>query len=444
MKRLFVLLIGMFFLSILPFKVLGQTPRIEYRWPDSLKGLQKNVFCLLVKDGTIFAGISTFFDTSHKYLFVSPDTGKTWVQRGPESGLGGSSIAYSLAVTPSGKLLLGGDNGLYFSTDNGVSWSLIPVFNNNAVECLFVSRSGAIFAGVGGDSAHTGLWKSSDDGNTWRQVASYTTFAFQIVSMTQTPSGTILAANVNYGSPELGIGVVRSSDDGETWVFSNNGLTGKYSKSITGIAAYPSGFSQEVFMVTYMDGAYYSNNDGLSWSRITEIPQEAFRGGAAAVFPPLGVFLGFSDPLYDPLYNRLGTSWHAIPGLKGYMVLSLAQFSPNQILVGTHDGMFLLTWENPFKVEDNRTPAAYSLSQNYPNPFNSWTKIDFALKNPGNVTLRVYDILGREVATLVNDCKPSGYHSVTFNAGNLPSGVYIYTLDAPEGIHLTKMMILVR
>ena len=94
--------------------------------------------------------------------------------------------------------------------------------------------------------------------------------------------------------------------------------------------------------------------------------------------------------------------------------------------------------------EPGGLPAAYELSQNYPNPFNPSTKIDFALRNSGKVTLRVYDVLGREVATLVDGYKPAGHHSVTFNAGNLPSGVYIYTLDAPEGTHLTKKMILMK
>ena len=430
MKRLFVLLIGMFFLSILPVEVLGQTPRIEYRWPDSLKGRQENVWCLLVKDGIIFAG------TSNMYLFVSTDTGKTWIKRGRESGLtvdGGT--VWGLAVTSSGKLLLAGFDGMYFSTDNGVSWKEIPMFHGHYVYNFLVSRSGKIFS-----TSSYGICVSLDDGNTWHQVGD--TLARSALCLAQTPSGTILAGDLRPFEMDSSRGILRSTDDGNTWVLSNNGLTGT-SKNIVGIAAYPSGFSQEVFMVTYMDGAYYSNNDGLSWSRITELPQEAFRGGAAAVFPPLDVFLGFSDPLYDPLYNRLGTSWHAIPGLKGYMVLSLAQFSANQILVGTHDGMFLLTWENPLKVEDRNLPATFQLFQNYPNPFNPTTTIEFSLPERSFVKLTIYNTLGQEVEVLVNEEKQAGTHRIQFNASNLPSGIYFYRLETSKFVE-TKKMILIK
>ena len=92
----------------------------------------------------------------------------------------------------------------------------------------------------------------------------------------------------------------------------------------------------------------------------------------------------------------------------------------------------------------NNVPSSYSLSQNYPNPFNPSTKIDYALKVNGKVTLMVYDVLGREVATLVNGVQSAGVHSVTFNADNLPSGVYIYSLQTPDGNRFTKKMILMK
>ncbi|WP_340104875.1 PKD domain-containing protein [Rhodohalobacter sp. 8-1] len=75
-------------------------------------------------------------------------------------------------------------------------------------------------------------------------------------------------------------------------------------------------------------------------------------------------------------------------------------------------------------------PEEHELSQNYPNPFNPSTVIEYALPEPGNVELIVYNILGREVATLVNDQKQAGHHQVTFDASNLASGLYIYHLQA--------------
>jgi len=89
-------------------------------------------------------------------------------------------------------------------------------------------------------------------------------------------------------------------------------------------------------------------------------------------------------------------------------------------------------------------PSTYALSQNYPNPFNPSTKIEFTLKSNVKVSLKVYDILGREVATLVDGRLASGDHSVTFNANNLASGVYLYSLATSDGFRLTRKMILMK
>jgi hypothetical protein len=72
----------------------------------------------------------------------------------------------------------------------------------------------------------------------------------------------------------------------------------------------------------------------------------------------------------------------------------------------------------------------YRLEQNYPNPFNPSTVISYQLAGQSHVTLRVYDLLGREVAALVNEVKSAGNYSATFNASNFPSGVYFYRLTA--------------
>jgi PKD repeat protein len=88
-------------------------------------------------------------------------------------------------------------------------------------------------------------------------------------------------------------------------------------------------------------------------------------------------------------------------------------------------------------------PQNYELSQNYPNPFNPLTKINFALPIDGNVSLRIYDITGREIKTLLNEFTDAGYHSIEFNAGDLSSGIYFYTMRT-ENHYLTKKMILLR
>jgi hypothetical protein len=88
-------------------------------------------------------------------------------------------------------------------------------------------------------------------------------------------------------------------------------------------------------------------------------------------------------------------------------------------------------------------PAEYSLSQNYPNPFNPATRINYDLPYSGNVSIILYDISGREAATLVNEFKPAGYYSIQFNGSNLSSGMYFYRMSV-NSIVLTKKMMLVK
>jgi hypothetical protein len=87
-------------------------------------------------------------------------------------------------------------------------------------------------------------------------------------------------------------------------------------------------------------------------------------------------------------------------------------------------------------------PAGFALEQNYPNPFNPSTMIGFTIPKAGYVTLKVYDILGREVQTLVNERQNAGNHSVTFSASNLPSGMYFYRLQAGNYSATKKLLLL--
>ncbi|MBI3194661.1 MAG: T9SS type A sorting domain-containing protein [Ignavibacteriae bacterium] len=88
-------------------------------------------------------------------------------------------------------------------------------------------------------------------------------------------------------------------------------------------------------------------------------------------------------------------------------------------------------------------PLAYKLEQNYPNPFNPLTIISYQLKVKSDVSLKVYDILGREVATLVDEVQQAGVKSVEWNATNFSSGIYFYRLQAENFVE-TRKLVLVR
>jgi hypothetical protein len=106
-------------------------------------------------------------------------------------------------------------------------------------------------------------------------------------------------------------------------------------------------------------------------------------------------------------------------------------------------GFWYLPWFFVTGAEDEvPLPRAYRLYQNYPNPFNPVTTIRFALVRPARVTVRIYDVMGRLVSTVVDEEMEAGEHSVPFEAEGLASGVYFYRLKAAEFEKTRKMVVL--
>ena len=87
-------------------------------------------------------------------------------------------------------------------------------------------------------------------------------------------------------------------------------------------------------------------------------------------------------------------------------------------------------------------PVTFSLEQNYPNPFNPTTKIVFTIPKAGKVSLKIYDVLGEKIRTLINRKMSDGEHKIKFNALDLPSGIYIYTLRSGNFTASKKMVVL--
>ena len=96
----------------------------------------------------------------------------------------------------------------------------------------------------------------------------------------------------------------------------------------------------------------------------------------------------------------------------------------------------------PIPIEDGAIPDAFRLDQNYPNPFNPATTIPFTLERPGKVRLSVFDVLGREVAVLIDGQRGVGAQEIIFKAADLPSGVYLYRLETEERVEIRQMTLL--
>ena len=93
-------------------------------------------------------------------------------------------------------------------------------------------------------------------------------------------------------------------------------------------------------------------------------------------------------------------------------------------------------------LQEENIPQEFLLAQNYPNPFNPTTTIKYQIPELSFVTPKIYNVLGREIATLVNQEKPVGEYEVEFNATSLPSGIYFYRLKAGEFVETKKMLLI--
>jgi hypothetical protein len=246
-------------------------------------------------------------------------------------------------------------------------------------------------------------------------------------------------------------GVYRSTDNGATWAASNTGLPA-FGRTVSAITRSGS----NLFAGLRNSSVYISTNNGGNWTSAgTGIPV----GSYLFTLHSVGqfVFAGFnyqSPTSANGIYrsSNNGANWTPVnDGLPNpYSINVIAVMGTNMY------GSALGVWKRPLsQLTDVREiasgiPGSFSLEQNYPNPFNPTTKIRFSLSSQErdgvrsqHVSLNVYDILGKEVATLVNEELKPGTYETTFSTNGLASGMYIYRLKAGQYSE-TKSMLLMK
>jgi hypothetical protein len=189
------------------------------------------------------------------------------------------------------------------------------------------------------------------------------------------------------------------------------------------------------------------NNVKLDWVTTTETNNSGFEIQKTSPFP---------SP-YQGEGGEAGRGWEVIGFVPGFGTTTEPKsysFIDENVTTGTYkyrlkqidfDGSF--AYSNEIEVEVDFTPEEFELYQNYPNPFNPKTVISYQLPVSGNVTLKVYDILGNEVATLVNEEKQPGVYEVEFSVGqdsspDRASGIYFYQLRSGDFVSVKKMLLL--
>ncbi len=296
------------------------------------------------------------------------------------------------------KVLAAIDHGLYFSRDGGTSWSMV---DSNALTITpvlaFSSKDSLLFAGT----STRGIFSSIDSGITWHVVNSGiprreedSTYYREVFSL-QPFHNSIFAGVLYYGA-------FATNDFGNQWCLINSGLDSLVFGNLSAVEFASS--SSTLFGATYKK-VYYLRDGDTAWTNFSE---------------------GLQIPVSRVSAIKLGINWQFL-------------FAG---VVGVGKGVWRRRLSDLVSVEEFENPLPLShlrrLLPNYPNPFNPSTTIKYDLPEPAKVSLIIYDVLGRKVAELVNEEKAAGYHSVTWSAANVASGVYLARFTASDANGYSK------
>ncbi|MFA7418438.1 MAG: T9SS type A sorting domain-containing protein [Melioribacteraceae bacterium] len=371
------------------------------------------------------AGNSLFAATNGGGVYYSANSEQNWIQR--NSGLTNLKV-YSLAV--SGTTIAAGTygNGVFISNNNGEAWTSTASGISVPYIYALAYMGGNILAGTGGG----GFFRSANNGSNWVSAGG-TTHIVNSFYVAQ-----------NYSFVGQGPYAYKTTDNGNTWTT----LIGSSSTTVKGFAETPrTGGGTNIFVGT-LDGVYISTDDAKSWK--TTNSGLTYKNVNAIVATGQNLFVATEDGgVFRSSDN--GSTWNTInTGLPTNTNGRTLILSNGALFLGTSEGV---VWKRDLsdlgitsvKQVASEIPSAFELSQNYPNPFNPETNISYKLQTASQVSLKVYDVLGNEVATLVNEYQQAGKYNfeLSINKFQLSSGFYLYTLKAGS-FSSTKKMLLIK
>lgn len=182
-------------------------------------------------------------------------------------------------------------------------------------------------------------------------------------------------------------------------------------------------------------------NGGTAWNTLTSGVIQEFRD-VHFINANTGWIVGFNNTIIKTTNG--GSSW--LPDISGTSTAFYSVHFPSQnvgFAVGTAGNLFKYSTTTSVNTYSSEVPSEFKLYNNYPNPFNPSTTIKFDVSDVSNVKISVYDLLGREVKTLINEVLKAGKYKIDFDASDLTSGTYFYRIES-EGLNEVKKMILVK
>jgi hypothetical protein len=351
---------------------------------------------------TLFNNADVLYATGQTGISRSSNNGDTWISS--DDGLTGNTI-YSLAFNGANIFAASYRDG-YLSDDKGITWS---PFNSYKWFNAFAFIGTNIFAATTGDT----VVRSTDNGASWDFASTgITSSDMDVIASTGT---TLLVAGQR--------GIYRSTDSAGHWSAVKS-FTNNY--QYQGFAI----FESNIFLFS-ANIIFRSTNDGKSWTTVSNGPLKNV-GINAITLSGKTLFAATSKGVFSSWDN--GTTWMAInTGLSDSMnVSSLA--ADNTYLFA--DNGKAIMWRRPLLQlsvtpdPSAKIPSKITLDQNYPNPFTSSTSISFSLPHTENISLKIYDQLGNEVANLVSEYYESGKYHADWNAEKFPAGMYYSKIRA--------------
>ncbi|MCK6622155.1 MAG: T9SS type A sorting domain-containing protein [Calditrichaceae bacterium] len=378
-----------------------------------------------------------------------------------------------------------GTNGTIIkTTDGGNSWYNIPSNTNSTLHSVFFTDT-LIGYIVGGLENSATILKTTDGGANW---------------VSQVPPAARWFGAVHFLNPSIGyacgqgLTFIKTSDGGQTWLAQTSTLTWPNYSSLyfTGIdTGYVVGNGRSIRKTTtggfnwssvspssdsihdcisiyftdaqtgFVAGRRFFDPHGFSFGVIMKTTNagESWYMSLDSVittfwdlhFPTDSIGYAVGESCIErSIYKTTdaGVSWFRQPYIAGTCYLNSVYFlNPDTGFAVGPVGIMLRTTDGggpPVSIQNTTGPAAlnFALNQNYPNPFNAATTIPFSIPTIAQVTLKVYNILGQEVATLVNEKLAAGNYAMSWEATDFASGVYIYRIQAGDFVRSRKMLLL--
>jgi len=416
-----------------------------------------------------------FLSTRNYGVLRSNNTGVGWTEKNMNLNV---PIINSMAFSNSGEIFSGSYYGINYSSDFGTSWQN----RNNGLPSRFINsvyryNGNTLLAGV----YNSGIYRSSDNGMSWASSSSGIRPGAQIKTIRSSPSGFLFAASIPAVFTDT-MRLYRSSDNGLNWSFvlqpqttgidqftidtdgnlfvagTNSMFEPSILKSTDNGESWEENILEEFFMIqnftssgknlflTFSNQIFYSSDMGTSWSSIPNGNWSTSGFSGIGINNAGNIFASIGTEVY--VTTDMGISWTLKnTGLSSNAVLNKFFFNDAGYIFGTtyNNGVFrsLNSTLTTVISQTENLPGGYILEQNYPNPFNPITNLEFGISNLGFVSLKVYDVLGKEVKTLVNEIKPAGIYKVEFDGSSLSSGIYFYKIET-YGFIATKKMVLLK